>query len=154
GNVNVLDFDSDTATRQAAEKEAVTLAPSDTWPTALEAIGDTAVDGKQRKIEYRETDSHGARRSYELRFTRRESGDVVVVRQDTSERTAAAEHIERLAYIDTLTGLPNRQKCIESAEALFARARATGDKVAAVYLDLNNFKRVNDTFGHSVGDEV
>ena len=67
---------------------------------------------------------------------------------------AAAARIERLAYYDPLTGLPNRQRCLETAERLFAQARAEGDSVAVIYLDLNSFKRVNDTFGHSVGDVV
>src|SRR5215469_5752250 len=67
---------------------------------------------------------------------------------------AAAERIERLAYFDPLTGLPNRQRCLETAERQFAEAAAAGESVAIVYLDLNSFKRVNDTFGHSVGDAV
>jgi len=67
---------------------------------------------------------------------------------------AAAERIERLAYFDTLTGLPNRQRCIETAEQLFIDADAAGESVAVIYLDLNSFKRVNDTFGHAVGDAV
>ncbi len=67
---------------------------------------------------------------------------------------AAAERIERLAYFDTLTGLPNRQRCAETAERMFAEAAALNESVAIVYLDLNSFKRVNDTFGHSVGDAV
>jgi diguanylate cyclase (GGDEF)-like protein len=67
---------------------------------------------------------------------------------------AAAERIERLAYFDTLTGLPNRQRCIETAERLFADAALAQEKVAVIYMDLNSFKRVNDTFGHSVGDAV
>ena len=67
---------------------------------------------------------------------------------------AAAEHIERLAYYDTLTGLPNRRRCVDLLSRLVAAARGTGEAVAVIYLDLNNFKRVNDTFGHSVGDEV
>ncbi len=65
-----------------------------------------------------------------------------------------AERIERLAYGDPLTGLPNRQRCIETAERLFAEAGASQESVAVVYLDLNSFKRVNDTFGHPVGDAV
>jgi diguanylate cyclase (GGDEF)-like protein len=67
---------------------------------------------------------------------------------------AAAEHIERLAYYDTLTGLPNRQRCIDLLGSMLDRAERARESVAVVYLDLNNFKRVNDTFGHSVGDEV
>ena len=67
---------------------------------------------------------------------------------------AAAEHIERLAYYDTLTGLPNRRRCVDLLGAMFDAARHSQESVAVVYLDLNSFKRVNDTFGHSVGDEV
>ncbi len=67
---------------------------------------------------------------------------------------SAAERIERLAYFDSLTGLPNRQRCIETAERLFAEAAESQESVSIIYLDLNSFKRVNDTFGHSVGDAV
>ena len=130
------------------------LTPPEILPDALYSIGQTAADGKQRSLDYRDTQIDGTRHSYELRFTRREGGDVVIVRQDTTERTAAAEHIERLAYMDVLTGLPNRQRCIETATAMFSDARDAGDAVAVMYLDLNSFKRVNDTFGHSVGDAV
>ena len=129
-------------------------APADRLPEVMTAIRRTAYDGVQRKLEYRERTAGGASRSFELRFGRREGGDVVVVRQDTSERTAAAEHIEWLAYFDPLTGLPNRQRCVEAAGRLFAQADALRESVAVVYLDLNGFKRVNDSFGHAVGDAV
>ena len=68
--------------------------------------------------------------------------------------SAAAERIERLAYFDTLTGLPNRQRCIETANRYFVDADALQEEVSIIYMDLNSFKRVNDTFGHSVGDAV
>ena len=66
----------------------------------------------------------------------------------------ASARIERLAYFDPLTTLPNRQRCMDSAEEMFATARERGQSVAAIYLDLNSLKRVNDTFGHSMGDAV
>jgi diguanylate cyclase len=67
---------------------------------------------------------------------------------------ATAERIERLAYFDPLTGLPNRQRCLETAERQFAQGAQAGEEVAVIYQDLNSFKRINDTFGHSVGDVV
>jgi len=142
------------AARCSDGMSAAVLAPPEHLPEALESIRQTAHDGVQRKLAYREDGPSGSHRSFELRFNRREGGDVVVLRQDTSERTAAAEHIERLAYFDPLTSLPNRQRCIETAERLFGEAAESQQSVAVVYLDLNSFKRVNDNFGHSVGDAV
>lgn len=65
-----------------------------------------------------------------------------------------AQRIERLAYFDSLTGLPNRQQCMEQSSAMFEEAARAGESVAAVYIDLNSLKRVNDTFGHAMGDAV
>jgi diguanylate cyclase (GGDEF)-like protein len=69
-------------------------------------------------------------------------------------RVAQAERIERLAYYDALTGLPNRQRCLETAAELISLAATTDEAVSFIYLDLDGFKRINDTFGHTVGDEV
>jgi diguanylate cyclase (GGDEF)-like protein len=138
----------------AEARAAGAVAPPELLPTALVAIRETAADGLQRTLEYRGESAPGVRASYELRFSRREGGDVVVVRQDTTERTAAAEHIEQLAYFDPLTELPNRQRCLETAERLFEQAAHAKDCVAVISLDLNSLKRVNDTFGHAIGDVV
>jgi len=128
--------------------------PPERLAEVLKAICQTAYDGAPRKVEYRDTRPQASQRSAELRFSRCDGGDVLIVRQDTSERTAAAEHIERLAYYDPLTGLANRQRCIEIAADLLADAAEAHDGVGFIYLDLNSFKRVNDSFGHSVGDSV
>jgi diguanylate cyclase (GGDEF)-like protein len=128
--------------------------PGDRLAEMLDIVAQTALDGSPRMLISRDIACADMPRSAELRFTRCEGGDVLVVRQDTSERTAAAERIERLAFFDTLTGLPNRQQCGEIASRWLADADAASQSAAFLYLDLNGFKRINDTFGHSVGDSV
>jgi diguanylate cyclase (GGDEF)-like protein len=71
-----------------------------------------------------------------------------------ARRIAQAARIERLAYYDLLTGLPNRQRCLDAAAESIASAAAADEAVSFIYLDLDGFKRINDTFGHTVGDEV
>lgn len=135
----------------AREDERV---PADIIPIARGVARETAQDGISRTMGYHVNTASGATTWYEMRFSRRDDGDVVVLRQDVTERTAAAQRIERLAYFDTLTGLPNRQRCMEQASSMFEDAARQGESVAVVYIDLNSLKRVNDTFGHSMGDAV
>jgi diguanylate cyclase (GGDEF)-like protein len=66
----------------------------------------------------------------------------------------AAERIEKLAYFDPLTGLANRHCCLDRTTSWMQQATERGESVSIIYMDLNSFKRVNDTFGHSVGDAV
>ncbi len=129
--------------------------PTQHFANVLKAIYQTAQDGRAQKTDLRDLDcSMGGVRSCELRFTRVEGGDVLVVRQDTSERTRAAHHIEKLAFYDPLTGLPNRQHCLDHVTRALTRAEEGDEGLALLYVDLNNFKRINDTFGHSIGDAV
>jgi diguanylate cyclase (GGDEF)-like protein len=66
-----------------------------------------------------------------------------------------AEHrIVKLAYFDALTGLPNREQSRSRLGSALAAAQESGRMMAVLYLDLDNFKRVNDTLGHAVGDEL
>lgn len=121
---------------------------------ALGVARATARDGVSRTMGYHVKTGSGATTWYEMRFSRRDGGDVVVLRQDVTERTAAAQRIERLAYFDALTGLPNRLRCMEQSSEMFEEAARDGESVAVVYVDLNSLKRVNDTFGHAMGDAV
>jgi diguanylate cyclase (GGDEF)-like protein/PAS domain S-box-containing protein len=73
---------------------------------------------------------------------------------DVTERRVAEERIAHLAYHDSLTGLPNRALVREHLEPALARARRTGRSVALLYLDLDDFKLVNDSFGHDAGDAL
>jgi diguanylate cyclase (GGDEF)-like protein/PAS domain S-box-containing protein len=73
---------------------------------------------------------------------------------DITERKRAEEQIAFLAYHDKLTGLPNRALFEEMLELAIARARRHELGVGVVFLDLDNFKLVNDSLGHHAGDEM
>ena len=69
-------------------------------------------------------------------------------------RTHARGEIAYLAYHDPLTGLANRAALEDALISAVAEARANGTSVALAFADLNEFKRVNDSLGHDVGDEL
>ncbi|HUP02067.1 MAG TPA: EAL domain-containing protein [Gemmatimonadota bacterium] len=73
---------------------------------------------------------------------------------DITERKKNEERLEHMASFDGLTGLPNRHLFEDRLRQAIAQARRTGERFAVHFLDLDNFKTVNDTFGHSAGDEV
>jgi diguanylate cyclase (GGDEF)-like protein len=71
-----------------------------------------------------------------------------------SERHRADEELAFLATHDALTGLPNRTLILDRVEQMLARSRRSQAPVAALFVDLDNFKAINDTLGHAVGDEL
>jgi diguanylate cyclase (GGDEF)-like protein/PAS domain S-box-containing protein len=73
---------------------------------------------------------------------------------DITRRKEAEERLSHLAYHDPLTNLPNRAMFQEHLDVALARAERAGRGVAVLYVDLDDFKLVNDSFGHSAGDEL
>jgi diguanylate cyclase (GGDEF)-like protein/PAS domain S-box-containing protein len=73
---------------------------------------------------------------------------------DVAELRYAQARIRHLAYFDPLTGLPNRAHLRGQFQQALGQARHAGRALSVVFLDLDNFKEINDTAGHGVGDEV
>ena len=81
------------------------------------------------------------------------AGDIYVAR-DITERKRAERRIRYLARYDALTKIPNRMQFQHLLQQSIARARRVGQGVALLYIDMDHFKEVNDTFGHASGDRV
>ena len=74
--------------------------------------------------------------------------------QDVTDRKQAEEQIRRLAFYDSLTGLPNRHLLEDHLGKALDWANHSGTSVGLLFLDLDRFKRVNDTLGHMAGDQI
>jgi diguanylate cyclase (GGDEF)-like protein len=113
--------------------------------------------GKELVFEHRTFDPDGSvrhvRQRASLRVTeggRRLFGAI----QDVTEQALSLEKLRYLANLDGLTGLANRRYFKERLSAVLDAAREQRHSAALLYLDLDHFKRINDTLGHAVGDEL
>jgi predicted signal transduction protein with EAL and GGDEF domain len=112
-----------------------------------------------RAIEFRLPVGESDRRFVRQRLEAVTADDKSLVRltgvvQDVTEQRQAEEKIQYLAYYDGLTGLPNRRALDERLELALASAKRSGRSVALLYFDIDRFKRINDTAGHTMGDQL
>ncbi len=87
------------------------------------------------------------------RLARSEAGLAVTI-QDISEKKEAERELQRLATKDVLTGLYNRHWLLDYLPKALMQAKATGQMLALLFIDLDGFKKVNDSYGHIAGDQL
>lgn len=83
-----------------------------------------------------------------------DDGGYIAIAHDLTERKRADAYIRHLAHHDTLTGLPNREQLNGRTESLLQAAQARGGRVALLLIDLDQFKHINESLGHHVGDDI
>jgi diguanylate cyclase (GGDEF)-like protein/PAS domain S-box-containing protein len=84
-------------------------------------------------------------------------GEVILhvgIFRDITEQKAVQDEIHGFAYTDSLTGLPNRRQIIDRLQTELEHSGRRESKIAILFVDLDFFKEVNDTYGHNVGDEI
>jgi diguanylate cyclase (GGDEF)-like protein/PAS domain S-box-containing protein len=80
--------------------------------------------------------------------------DIIVQIQDISERKRLEERLHRLADVDSLTGIRNRRLFEEDLHSQVGRCQRYGEQAAMLMIDLDDFKKINDTYGHKIGDDM
>ena len=92
---------------------------------------------------------------YEARITYlADNKQIIAIVRDITEQHQASELIKKHALYDTLTGLPNRFLSLDRLSQMLTEAERTNEKTAVLFLDLDDFKKVNDSLGHEVGDKL
>ncbi|HUX90349.1 MAG TPA: diguanylate cyclase [Gallionellaceae bacterium] len=118
---------------------------------------ETVKSGSGLQIEYRFVLADGSIRHMEshcglIRNSLGQPSRVVVISRDITERKLAEEKIRNLAFYDALTQLPNRRMLDDRLHHAMAASMRSGRYCAMMFLDLDNFKPLNDLYGHGVGD--
>ncbi len=100
---------------------------------------------------YKDNNIHQWVENYVFRLS---SGMIVAIYNDITERKMLENKLLTMAHYDTLTALPSRALFFERASNALAHAKRNGSKCALLFVDIDQFKSVNDTLGHSIGDEL
>ena len=132
--------------------------PADRSVVAAHVQEVTGRPGEVASVECRLVHADGGWRHVELtavnRFDDPAVGGLVCNMRDVTERVQAAGRLHQQATHDALTGLPNRVSLLHRLGETLERARLAGSRCSLLYIDLDGFKKVNDSLGHAAGDAV
>jgi diguanylate cyclase (GGDEF)-like protein len=135
------------------EQKITELVNGDAGRAIAHALDDCRVRNERTEVEF-ECIRDGVERRFETRIVPYDKGRLLLVLRDVTERHRAANRIRELAFFDPLTQLPNRQYLLQLLEEARREAATTGERFAVVRINIDNFKRINDSIGHGAGDSL
>ena len=134
------------------------LLPPDAVQLVLEALAEANEHGLSTGKQFSFNSGKG-KKWFELSVARKPTMDgaepqFIVISRDITESRVAAAEIEHLAFYDPLTSLPNRRLLMERLRQALGSSLSSGHEGALLFIDLDNFKSLNDTLGHEMGDKL
>lgn len=132
------------------------LLPAEATAEVMSALHEAHATGSSTGRQFERRGAHD-RAWFEISVSRKSVGDeldarFIVILRNITESKLAAREIEHLAFYDTLTGLPNRRLLLDRLNHAIGAAARRSRPCALLFLDLDNFKTLNDALGHDIGD--
>ena len=152
GNKNALFVEPDFLIGRSIQE----VLPQEAATACMAALSQAIQKGRSSGVQYY-LDRHGSRQWFELSVVRKptvtdEEIRCIAIARDITERKEAEEAIRHLAFHDPLTGLPNRRLLTDRLHSAIAYSQRSKEHGALMFMDLDHFKRLNDSLGHDVGD--
>ena len=134
-------------------KKIVDIMPVEHSPKMMECIENALLTGKLQIYEYPQA-IKGVPKSFEARFVSYDDNEVLVIVRDITDQKILEEELHHLAHYDSLTGLPNRVLFFDRLEHAIDLAKRNRYQIVVMMIDTDDFKNINDTYGHEAGDIV